>query len=480
MKSCFMLLLPCVLALTLSQTAGAQSKKDKIGMDYLNSAFTTYDSIQKQIHHLAEPGYLEYESSEILIKHLEENGFTVQKGVAGIPTAFIATCGSGSPVIGLLGEYDALPGMSQDTSAFQHPWKAGAPGHACGHNLIGTATTASAVAISKWLAEGHNGTVKFFGCPAEEGGGGKYYMTEAGCFDGCDAVFDWHTGNANLVSLSPWKANMMVKFTFKGIAAHAGGAPWKGRSALDAVEAFDYMMNMMREHLPEGTRVHYIISDGGQAPNIVPSRAEVKYYFRHRDSKVVRDVFERAVKAAEGAAMGTGTEMEYEIINACHEKLINRTLAEIMLKNMQKVGGIILDDREMAFAGELARTGSGDRSSCDNFATVPKELQGPVENGTSTDVGDVSQVVPLASIEIATFPDCQISLHTWQTAACAGTTIGTKVLLNTAKIFYLTALDLYKSPSNVKAIRDEYESVQGKDYKFTPLMNRKPPLDYCR
>lgn len=479
MRSKFLTCLPSIVLLTICHSTMAQSRKDNIGMDYLNSEFATYDSIQKKIHSLAEPGYQEYESSELLIRHLEEHGFDIERGVAGIPTAFIATFGSGSPVIGLLGEYDALPGMSQDTTTFLHPRKVGGAGHACGHNLIGTATAAAAVAISKYLAQGHDGTVRYFGCPAEEGGGGKYYMTEAGCFDGCDAVFDWHTGSANLISLSPWQANMMVKFTFKGVASHAGGAPWKGRSALDAVEAFDYMMNLMREHVPLGTRIHYTISNGGQAPNIVPAMAEVKYYFRHRDSRIVRDVFERAIKAAEGAAMGTGTQMEYEIINACYEKLINRTLAEIMLKNMQKVGGVMLDAREMAFAENLARTNDGDRHNCDNFAAVPKSLQEAVDFGASTDVGNVSQVVPVASIEVATYPDCH-SLHTWQAASCAGTTIGTKVLLNTAGIFYWTALDLYRDPKSVRAIREEYESAQGKDYKFRPLMDRKPPLDYCR
>ncbi len=449
-------------------------------MEYLESGFSTYDSIQKQIHDLAEPGYLEYESSEILIRHLEENGFTVQKGVADIPTAFIATYGSGSPVIGLLGEFDALPGMSQDTSAYQHPLKEGAAGHACGHNILGTATAASAVAISKWLAQGHKGTVKYFGCPAEEGGGGKYYMTEAGCFEGCDAVFDWHPSNANKVSLSTWKACMSVKFSFSGVSAHAGGSPWMGRSALDAVEAFDNMMNMMREHVPEGTRIHYIISDGGQAPNIVPSKAQVYYYFRNKDAKIVKEVFERALLAAQGAAMGTGTTMEYEIVNACHEKLVNRTLSEILLKNMQKAGGVILDDREMAYAEKLAATAGGDRSSCDNFAAVPAQLQEAVDIGTSTDVGEVSQMVPLASIEVACIPDCQISLHTWQTASCVGTTIGTKALLSTAKVFYLSAIDLYNNPATIKAIRDEYEAAQGKDHKFSPLMDRKPPLDYCK
>lgn len=447
------------------------------GIEYLDSNFKTYDRIQKNIHSYAEPGYLEFRSSKELASHLEENGFSIEWGVGGIPTAFVATFGSGSPCIGLLGEYDALPGMSQDTSCFKHPAKEGAAGHACGHNLLGTATAASAVAVSKYLASGHNGTVKYFGCPAEEGGGGKYYMTSAGCFGGCDAVFDWHPSDGNAVELSSWQANMRVNFNFHGTASHAGGAPWNGRSALDAVESFDYMMNLMREHLPEGCRVHYIISNGGKAPNIVPDEAQVIYYFRHKDARVVREVLSRAVDAAKGAALGTGTTMDYEIVNACYERLINRRLAEMILKNLKAVGGITLEEREAQFVRDVRKSmGEEDWQDLSSFAAVPEELEPAIDKGLSTDVGNVSQVVPLASLRYTTMPS-GTALHSWPVAAVGGTTVGTKALINVAKIFYLTAVDLYSDPEAVGQVRREYEAARGSGYKFVPLMDRRPPLE---
>lgn len=449
------------------------------GIKWLDANFATYDALQKRIHAYAEPGYLETKSSEAIAVHLEENGFTVERGVAGIPTAFIATYGSGSPVIGLLGEYDALKGMSQDTVAYKSPVKEGAPGHACGHNLLGTATASAAVAISKWLAEGHEGTVRYFGCPAEEGGGGKYYMTREGCFDGCDVMFDWHPGQSNCVPLSPWLANMRVNFTFTGTASHAGSAPWNGRSALDGVEAFDFMMNMMREHVPDGTRIHYIISNGGQAPNVVPEKAQAIYYFRAPKAAQVQDVFNRAVKAAEGAALGTGTRMDYEIINACYERLINRRLAEVFLRSLRKSGGTQLDARESEFALAVQRaSGVPEDLSC--FTAIPTEVEPPLPGGASTDVGNVSQMVPLANLCICTVPAGAGGAHSWQQTAVGGSTVGTKCLMTVARTFYWAALELFTNPSELRAIREEFESVRGKNPVFEPLMDRQPPLDFSK
>ena len=451
----------------------------RCGIDYLNSSFAVYDKIQKQLHGFAEPGYQEYRSSALLAGFLEENGFAVEKGVAGIPTAFVATYGSGHPIIGVMAEYDALPGLSQDTVAFRKPIEGQAYGHGCGHNLIGTAAAASGVSIARFLAEsGVEGTVKVFGCPAEEGGGGKAYMTMAGCFEGCDAVFDWHPAAVNEVPLSSGKANIGVKFSFHGTAAHASSAPWEGRSALDAVEAFDFMMNMMREHLPSGTLLHYVITHGGDAPNVVPEFAQVYYYFRHPKGTELLEIIPRAVKAAEGAALGTGTTMEYEIVNGNYERLINVTLATLMLDNLKKVGGLDLDAREQAFIREiLSNSDSQDREKgLERMLTVRQEFGPAGSSGGSSDVGNVSQVVPVARLRVAT---TTAGIHTWQQTAIGGTTIGTKAILNVAKVFYLTAVDLFTDPAKVKAIRDEFESVKGPAPVFVPLMgDRKPPLDY--
>ena len=459
-----------------------QSKMNSVGMKYLNDNFTTYHNLSLVLHGYAETGYNETRSADALVKHLEDNGFKVERGVAGLPTAYIATFGSGSPVIGILTEYDALPGLAQDTVPYRsipEDTPNGA-GHGCGHNLMGTGSTAAAVAISKWLAEGHQGTLKVFGCPAEEGGGGKAYMVREGCFDGVDAMLDWHTSSSNSATPSTGLANVRVRFEFIGTPSHAAASPEKGRSALDAVEAFDYMINLMREHVPSNSRIHYVITDGGAAPNVVPDHAEVLYYFRHPSRTVVMDLLERAVKAAEGAAMGTGTTMKYEIMNGNYEKLTNRALATVMHDNMDLVGGLVLDARETAFALELMRnSGVTDTEAALEKMRTVKPLGPDGAGGGSSDVGNVAWVVPTSSISVATFiPGCG-GLHSWQATATGGTTIGTKGFLNLAKIYYLTAFDLYQNHDKIQEIKDEFEKKRGADFKFIPLMgDRKPPLDY--
>ncbi|MBO4427178.1 MAG: amidohydrolase [Bacteroidales bacterium] len=458
---------------------GVKKNVQRCGLDYLDASFALYDGIQKQLHAFAEPGYREFKSSALLASFLEENGFKVEREVAGIPTAFVATYGSGHPVIGVMAEYDALPGLSQDTVSYRKPIEGQSYGHGCGHNIIGTAAAASGVSISRFLKEsGISGTIKVFGCPAEEGGGGKAYMTKAGCFDGCDAVFDWHPAAVNEVPLTSGVANISVLFNFYGTPAHASSGPWKGRSALDAVEAFDMMMNMMREHLPEGTKVHYVITHGGEAPNVVPEYAQVYYYFRHPKGTELQDILSRAIKAAEGAALGTGTRMEYEIVAGNYERLINRTLAGLMLDNLKKVGGVPLDEREKAFVNAvLENCDAKDREKgLSGFLTVRQDFGPAGHSGGSSDVGNVSQIVPVARLRVAT---TTTGLHTWQQTAIGGTTIGTKSLLNVARVFYLTALQLYTDHAKVKAIHDEFESVQGPNPVYVPLMgDRKPPLDY--
>ncbi|MBQ0080772.1 MAG: amidohydrolase [Alistipes sp.] len=455
-----------------------------VGLEYLHKNTGLYHELQQRIFHYAEPGYQEVKSSKAIAELLEKEGFSIQWGVAGIPTAFVATYGSTGTTVGILGEYDALTKMSQAVLPYKKALEEGAAGHSCAHNLIGTASAAAAVAISKWLKEGkHPGQVKYFGCPAEEGGGGKYYMTREGCFDGCDVIFDWHPDNVNKVSLSPWQANMRVTFTFKGRGAHAGGAPWDGRSALDAVECFDIMMNMMREHVPEGTRIHYIITKGGEAPNAVPALAQVVYYFRHRKASVVKEVFNRALDAAKGAAMGTQTEMEYEIVNACYEKLINKTLSEIFLQNLQLSGGVTLSKNEQEYVNEILENTAKGSSHVENplrvYSDIPQVVEPAIDLGYSTDVGNVSQMVPTATLNIALLPSQAGTLHSWQMAAVAGSSIGTKVLTKVAEIFYLSAVEIYTNEKELKLIKDEFLKARGKNPVFVPLTNRKPPLDYA-
>src|SRR5210317_1817473 len=333
----------------------AQKKYDPI-LKSIEDSQSNYESIALEIWSYAEMGYQEERSSALLQKTLSEEGFSITAGVADIPTAFVATYGSGGPVIAILGEYDALPGLSQQAVPYKLS-NNGKAGHACGHHLFGTASAAAAIALKNYIEnEKISGTVKFYGCPAEEGGSGKVYMTRAGLFDEVDAALHWHADNKNAASIRPALANKSAKFRFYGVSAHAAGAPEKGRSALDAVEAMNNMVNMMREHVTESTRIHYVITRGGEAPNVVPNFAEVYYYARHKTRDEVVKVFDRIVNAAKGAALGTGTTMEYELIGGTHELLPNLTLQKLMYDNLVEVGGFQYTEDESAFAEEISKT----------------------------------------------------------------------------------------------------------------------------
>ena len=451
-------------------------KMNNAGIEYLNTHFHLYDSLQKRIFRYAEIAYDEYESSRMWCQFLESQGFKVERGVGGIPTAFIATFGSGTPVIGMMAEYDAIKGMSQDTVPYKKVLIEGANGHACGHNLLGTGSVAGAVAGSKWLAQGHTGTVKLFGCPAEEGGGGKAYMMREGCFEGVDAMIDWHPDTRNTVNTQTGLANVQVRFSFNGKASHASGAPDQGRSALDAVEAFDYMMNLMREHVPSSARIHYIITDGGKAPNVVPETAQVLYYFRGPNRGMVKDIFARAVKAAEGAAMGTGTTVHYEVITGNYERLPNDTMSDIIYTNLKLVGGVKYDDREMRFAAQMMKnSGLRDTIPSSAFVVVPPKAEG-YEAYVSSDVGNVTWGVPTGSFRYACFIPGGNG-HSWQQTASAGTTIGTKGCMNAAKVIFLSAYDLLTFKGLLEKVQSEFVDRRGVDFKFEPLMGtRKPPV----
>ena len=448
-----------------------------ICLDWLNSQFNTYDKIQKQLYEYAEPGYMEYKSAELFIKHLEEHGFKVERGVAGIPTAFVASYGSGKPVMAVLAEYDALPGLSQDTTPKNSPIVEGGYGHACGHNLIGTGALSAAVAVSKWLAEGHQGTIRLYGCPAEEGGGGKTYMVRAGLFNDVDCAISYHPSRRNDILCKSQSSKIGIIFDFEGKTAHAGATPYDGRSALDAVEAFNYMMNLNREHIHPDCRMHYVITNGGEAPNIVPDKAQVYYYLRHPNPEVAKDLLNRALKAAEGAAMGTGTTVKYSYVSGTYPILRNEHLAQMAQRNLEKVGGVVLTDEEKSYINELYHNaGQSGEANFSQFEKVLPLKAYSIGGGGSDDTGDVSQVVPLCRVQTCVSP---LTSHTWHFASISGTTIGTKAMINAAKTICLTFIDLFKNPKELKKIREEWERVQGKDYKHECLVGDAPPaLDY--
>ncbi|WP_420601031.1 amidohydrolase [Flagellimonas sp.] len=470
------LLLFCTGAILLASTSSAQENRDDI-LKKLNDQASKYGNIAQQIWNLAEMGYLEDKSSALLQKTLSDEGFSINKGVAGIPTAFVAEYGSGYPVIAILGEYDALPGLSQEAVAEKK--SAGkAAGHACGHHLFGTASTAAAIAVKNWMKKNKTkGTIRFYGCPAEEGGSGKVYMVREGLFNDVDIALHWHPGSQNAASAGAALANKSAKFRFYGTSAHAAGAPERGRSALDGVEAMNNMVNMMREHIPQEARIHYVITDGGKAPNVVPNFAEVYYYARHNKRDVVIDIFDRIVKAAEGAALGTGTTMDYEMIGGTHELLPNLTLQKLMHDNLSKVGGITYTDEERAFAEKISKSLSYETLDVKRASNVQPYKEEARAYG-STDVGDVSFAVPTVGMGAATWVP-GTPAHSWQAVAAGGTSIGNKGMMVAAKTLSLTAIDLFENPNTIEKAKAELEERRGKDFKYIPLLGDRPPaLDY--
>src|SRR5262247_4551817 len=305
-----------------------------------------------------ELGYQETQTSALLQDELKKAGFKIETGVAGIPTAFIARAGtSDGPVIAILAEIDALPGMSQAAVPERKPIPDQIAGHACGHHLFGSGSVAAAIAVKSWLQEtGMKGQIRVYGTPAEEGGGGKVYMVRAGLFNDVDVTLYWHPGDVNNASQDRNLANTSAKFRFRGQPSHAAVAPDRGRSALDGVEAMNFMVNYMREHVPQETRIHYVITNGGAAPNIVPEFDVSYYYVRHPDPGVVGELFQRVVKAAEGAALGTGTTMDYELIGGDYSVLPNDVLGRVMDSNLRRVGAPTWTPAEMAFAEKLQKT----------------------------------------------------------------------------------------------------------------------------
>ena len=425
----------------------------------------------------AEVGYQEKQSSALLQKELADAGFTVQAGVADMPTSFIATAGSGQPVIAILAEFDALPGLSQAAVATRSPIEGKSAAHACGHNLFGAGSAGAALALKDWLAaRGLPGTVRLYGTPAEEGGAGKVYMVRAGLFKDVDVALHWHAGDRNDASQNGSNSNKSGKFRFHGVSSHAAAAPEKGRSALDAVEAMDMMANMMREHMPQEARLHYVITRGGSAPNVVPDFAEVFYYVRHPDPQVVHALWERLTRIAEGAALGTGTTWDVEVIHGAYPLLPNHTLGHVVQASLERVGGVQYDAAETAFAQQIYATLASPARALGSERVV--QPYAPEQHYGSTDVGDVSWSVPTAGFNTATWVP-GTSAHSWQAAAAGGMSIGIKGMNNASRVLALTAARLYLDPALVKRARAEFEQARGADFVYRPMVgDRKPPLDY--
>ena len=444
---------------------------------FLDGRLSETQAIAHQLWTWAEVGYQEDKSSALLQKTLAAEGFEIQRGVSGIPTAFVASYGDSKPIIAILAEYDALPGINQDATATRSPIEGKRAGHACGHNLFGAGSVEAAIAVKAWLERtGSNGTIRLYGTPAEEGGSGKVYMVRAGLFDDVDATLHWHAADRNSASARTTLANRSAKFRFYGVSAHAAGAPHRARSALDGVEAFNHMVNLMREHVPQQTRIHYVITAGGHAPNVVPDFAEVFYYLRHPQAAQVRELWTRLEAAARGAAEGTGTRVESEIIHGNHPLLINETLAKMVHEKLTQVGGVKYDETERAFAQKLHTSFDAPRRKIgDELIIDPYDV---ALGYGSTDVGDVSIASPTAGLLVATWVP-GTAAHSWQAVAASGHSIGYKGALNAAKVLSLSAVELYRNPALLAAAKAEFVERRGRGFEYVPLLgDRAPPLDY--
>ena len=444
----------------------------------INDHKNNFENVALEIWEFAELGYQEVKSSNKLAESLEKEGFKIEKGVAGIPTAFIAEFNNGGPVIGILGEFDALPGLAQTNSPFKEVIdNSTGAGHACGHHLFGAASAWAAVVVKEWLIKNNvKGTIRFYGTPAEEGGSGKVYMVREGIFDDVDVVLHWHPDDNNSANSRTSNANKSARFTFKGISAHAAGSPEQGRSALDGVEAMNHMVNMMREHIPQESRIHYVITKGGLAPNVVPDIAEVYYYVRHPEMTVVDELFLRVANAASGAAMGTDTNMSYEIMHGNFSLLPNDTIQKIVHKNLESFGGISYDESENKFANEIYKT----FIKPDNEIGSQEDIR-PFKTSHgygSTDVGDVSWNVPTAGLRTATWVPGTAS-HSWQAVSSGGTSIGLKGAELAAKVLAKSAVEIFSNKSIIDQAKNEHLMRVGEDFNYKPLLgDREPPLNY--
>lgn len=439
-----------------------QQEKDLIG-------------ISDQVWGAAEIAMKEYQSAKVLSDYAEKKGFKVTRNVADIPTAFIAEYGSGKPIIGILGEFDALPGLSQKAIPYKEALKADAAGHGCGHNMFGTASLGAAVAIKELIAAGKlKGTIRFYGTPAEEDLAGKVYMARAGVFNDLDVCLDWHPDYENKANMQSSQAIVSYTVHFKGKSAHAAADPWNGKSALDAAELFNIGMNFMREHVKPSVRIHYVYKQAGNVPNVIPDVASVWLWIRDSKRSGVAEVEERMKEVAKGAAQMTRTQVEFQMENGLYELLVNETGAKALHKNMQLVGPIVYTEQEKSFADKIMKEYGNEVLGIDG-TVKPLETTKADPPGGSTDVGDVSYIVPEITLNATTAP-YKSPWHSWVVVACGGMSIGHKGMLFAAKSLGTTMVDLFENESLRKEIRAEFEKKKGNEVWKAMLPDGPPPV----
>lgn len=461
-------------------------------IDWITENESLIIDVSDKIWEYAELFYQEYKSSKLIADVLEKHGFKVERGVANIPTAIRATWGSGKPVIGVQGEYDALPELSQKPVPYREPLKEGAPGHGCGHNLYGASGVGGVIAAKVAMeAEGIQGTVKFFGTPAEEGGAAKVFMVRDGVYDGVDAVLYHHIGTVNSVALGSNNAMNSTKFVFHGKTSHAGSTPWQGRSALDAVELMDVGVQFMREHIIPQARIHHIIEKGGIQPNVIPAVASNWFYIRAPNRVDLDLIYNWVREIAEGAAKMTQTRLEEKFQNGSYNMLTNRPLAELVVKNMREIGTPVYTEEELSFARKIGEQISPEDKRTSGYACPGWENLMDVDlntniidpwgegttSGGSSDSSDVSWNMPLVKFEsgsrILGAPG-----HSWMNVAVSGMSIGHKNAIFASKVHACTILDLLTKPEILRAAWEEFEKKKGgKKYKSPLPSDLKPPID---
>ena len=474
------------------------SKEKQVALDWVEENKGLLTDVHQQIWEFAEVGLQEMKTAKLMTDILEKNGFKVEKGVAGMPSAFVATYGSGKPVIGLMGELDALPGISNKAVPYKEPLVEGGAGHGCGHNSYATTALGAAIAIKEAIDKHKlKGTLKCLGCPAEETLVGKVFMVRDGIFDGVDACLGHHPGASNTSRLSSGNAMNSVKFEFFGKASHAAGSPHQGISALDGAELMNIGVNYMREHVVQEARMHYVIEDGGHEPNVVPPYARSWYYVRAPSRDLVDDYYDRVLKMADGADLMAGTTHKVKFLTGVHNGMPNKPMAEQVVANMRNIGAPTYTDEELAWARELGKSIPKDqkrkglaRSKLPNamdlldvdidtniYDPYGEEIKG---GGGSSDVADVAWNVPTQQFSTAYFV-VGCPGHSWQHTAIGGTSIAHKSTIFASKVMAATAIDLMTKPDLLAAVKADWAMrMEGLTYKSPLPADLKPPLDQLR
>lgn len=461
------------LVFILAAEAQKSSPNKKTVITSIDNQSARMIEISDKIWAHAEIAFQETQSYALLADYAEANGFKVERGVAEIPTAFVATYGSGKPVIGILGEFDALPGLSQKAQPTKDPLEAGKPGHGCGHNLFGTASLGAAIAIKELIEQGKlRGTIKFYGTPAEEKFFGKLWMIRAGLFKDVDVVMDWHPGAETKAAVQTGLALVDFIVEFHGQAAHASADPWNGRSASDALELYTTGINYYREHVKPTVRIHYQIQDGGQVVNVVPDYSRLWVRVRDVKREGMNEVYERIKKMAEGAAIMANVDYKISLVSGIYEVLVNRTGAGYLQKNLEYLGPLTYTPEETSFAKKIQEA-TGKPQVGLHSKVEPLEETKENAGGGSTDVGDVSWVVPVIRLSAATAP-VGTPWHSWAVVACGGMSIGHKGMLHASKTLALTMVDLFEDPKKVEAVKAEFNQRKG-DHVYNGLVPDGPP-----